>query len=42
MLRFDMQHRPDLDFDHPRFPDGHPLRRHVTYVIERSTSVLPG
>ena len=35
MLRLGMRPRPDLDFDHPRFPDGHPLRRHLTYVIDR-------
>lgn len=35
MLRLGMRHRPDLDFDHPRFPDGHRLRRLVTYVIDR-------
>ncbi|HEX7784340.1 MAG TPA: GNAT family N-acetyltransferase [Sphingobium sp.] len=35
MQRLGMVHRPDLDFDHPNFPDGHPLRRHLVYVIER-------
>jgi RimJ/RimL family protein N-acetyltransferase len=35
MIRLGMTARPDLDFDHPRFPPGHPLRRHVVYVIER-------
>ena len=26
---------PDDDFDHPRIPDGHPLRRHVLYRLGR-------
>ncbi|MES2137814.1 MAG: GNAT family N-acetyltransferase [Pseudomonadota bacterium] len=35
MQRLGMTRRPDLDFDHPRFPFGHPLCRHITYVMER-------
>lgn len=35
MIRLGMTHRPDLDFEHPRFHVGHPLSRHVVYVIER-------
>jgi RimJ/RimL family protein N-acetyltransferase len=35
MLRLGMEHRPDLDFDHPRFAAGHPLRRHIVYTIAR-------
>ncbi|WP_067735291.1 GNAT family N-acetyltransferase [Novosphingobium naphthalenivorans] len=35
MTRLGMMHRPDLDFDHPRFPAGHPLCRHLVYVMER-------
>ena len=35
MLRLGMTHRPELDFDHPRFSQGHPLCRHVVYMIER-------
>ncbi len=35
MIRLGMIHRPDLDFEHPRFPVGHPLSRHVVYVIGR-------
>lgn len=31
MERLGMARRPDLDFDHPAFPPGHPLCRHVTY-----------
>jgi RimJ/RimL family protein N-acetyltransferase len=26
----------DFDFDHPRLPPGHPLRRHVLYRLQRS------
>ncbi len=25
----------DRGFDHPNLPEGHPLRRHVLYRIER-------
>lgn len=35
MKRLGMTHRAELDFDHPRFADGHPLRRHLVYTIER-------
>ena len=38
MLRLGMRARPDLDFDHPRFGQDHPLRRHVTYVLDRPGS----
>lgn len=37
MLRLGMVHRPELDFDHPRFADDHPLRRHIVYTIDRSS-----
>ena len=26
------------DFDHPRLPEGHPLRRHVLYRLSRKGS----
>ncbi|MCB2047691.1 MAG: GNAT family N-acetyltransferase [Novosphingobium sp.] len=35
MLRLGMEHRPELDFEHPGFPPDHPLRQHVVYVIDR-------
>ena len=35
MIRLGMTHRPELDFEHPRFHVGHPLSRHVVYAIER-------
>ncbi len=31
MTRLGMQYDPADDFDHPRLPAGHPLRRHVLY-----------
>ena len=35
MTRLGMSPRPDLDFDHPQFPAGHPLRRIIVYTIDR-------
>jgi RimJ/RimL family protein N-acetyltransferase len=35
MIRLGMVHRPELDFDHPRFAIGHPLCRHLVYTIDR-------
>ena len=35
MERLGMRRVPDLDFDHPNLAPGDPLRRHVTYVVER-------
>lgn len=35
MARIGMVRRPELDFDHPRLPDGSPLKRHVVWVAER-------
>lgn len=33
MEKLGMQHDPDEDFDHPRVPEKHPLRRHVLYRL---------
>jgi RimJ/RimL family protein N-acetyltransferase len=33
MEKLGMRHDPSDDFDHPRMPDGHPLRRHVLYRL---------
>ena len=33
MTRLGMTHDPADDFDHPRVPVGHPLRRHVLYRL---------
>jgi RimJ/RimL family protein N-acetyltransferase len=36
MEKLGMVYDPDGDFDHPRIPPGHPLRRHVLYRITRA------
>jgi len=36
MEKIGMKYLPDLDFDHPRLREGHPLRRHVLYSIANS------
>jgi len=33
MEKLTMTHRPDLDFDHPRMPAGHPHQRHTFYQL---------
>jgi RimJ/RimL family protein N-acetyltransferase len=35
MNKLGMTHDPDDDFDHPRVPDGHSLKRHVLYRMTR-------
>ncbi|MGC2333496.1 MAG: GNAT family N-acetyltransferase [Candidatus Acidiferrales bacterium] len=35
MQKIGMTRAPEDDFDHPRLPEGHPLRRHVLYRIYR-------
>jgi RimJ/RimL family protein N-acetyltransferase len=35
MQRLGMSHDVTDDFDHPGIPEGHPLRRHVLYRIQR-------
>jgi RimJ/RimL family protein N-acetyltransferase len=35
MEKLGMTHDPAEDFDHPRVPPGHPLRRHVLYRLKR-------
>jgi RimJ/RimL family protein N-acetyltransferase len=35
MEKLGMQTRAEDDFDHPRVPEGHPLRRHVLYRLQR-------
>lgn len=34
MERIGMHHDPKDDFDHPKLPEGHKLRRHVLYRLE--------
>ena len=36
MQRLGMRRAASDDFDHPRVPDGHPLKRHVLYRLQRS------
>lgn len=36
MEKLGMTHSPADDFDHPRVPEGHPMRRHVLYRLRRS------
>jgi RimJ/RimL family protein N-acetyltransferase len=36
MQRLGMRRTASDDFDHPRVPDGHPLKRHVLYRLQRS------
>jgi len=36
MRRLDMRRAPNDDFDHPRLPDGHPLRRHWLFRLNRA------
>ena len=35
MERLGMHHDPADDFDHPLVPEGHPLRRHALYRLDR-------
>jgi RimJ/RimL family protein N-acetyltransferase len=35
MRKIGMVRDPAADFDHPRLPEGHPLRRHVFYSVAR-------
>ena len=35
MEKLGMRYEPADDFDHPRIPEGHPLRRHVLYRKRR-------
>lgn len=35
MARLGMTRRPDLDFDHPMVPEGHALRPHLVWSLDR-------
>ena len=41
MERLGMAHDPRDDFDHPRLPHGHALRRHVLYRLRRTAVMAP-
>lgn len=36
MEKIGMHHRSEDDFDHPKLAEGHPLRRHVLYRLEKT------
>jgi RimJ/RimL family protein N-acetyltransferase len=36
MARLGMTRDPAEDFDHPRLPEGHPLRRHLLYRLSHA------
>lgn len=36
MERIGMHHDPKDDFDHPKIPQGHPIRRHILYKLKES------
>ncbi|MDP9049776.1 MAG: GNAT family N-acetyltransferase [Acidobacteriota bacterium] len=38
MEKLGMTYRPDLDFDHPRMPPGHPHQRHALYQLRNSNA----
>jgi ribosomal-protein-alanine N-acetyltransferase len=38
MERLGMSRRPEDDFDHPRLPEGHALRRHILYRVRRPSA----
>lgn len=40
MERIGMTRDPDGDFDHPRLPEGHRLKRHVLYRLRRDERVV--
>jgi len=42
MERIGMTRDPRDDFDHPRIPEGHPLRRHILYRMARVDCVVRG
>ncbi len=42
MGRLGMTRSESDDFDHPRVPDGHPLKRHVLYRLKRSDWLKQG
>lgn len=39
MEKLCMTYRPDLDFDHPRMPSGHPHQRHALYQLKNPSHV---
>jgi len=39
MDKIGMKHHSELDFDHPRVAEGHPLRRHVLYARKNDSAL---
>jgi RimJ/RimL family protein N-acetyltransferase len=37
MEKIGMKHLEGLNFDHPRVPEGHPLRAHLLYALKKET-----
>jgi len=35
MKKIGMSHDPKENFDNPNFPNGHPMKRHVLYRIQK-------
>lgn len=35
MIALGMERREEMDFNHPAFPPGHPLCRHIVYAMDR-------
>lgn len=42
MEKLGMIHDPGDDFEHPRLPEGHPLRHHVLYHLSREMWIASG
>ena len=40
MERLGMTRRVDMDFGHPAFTPGHPLHRHIAYIMDRPDASL--
>lgn len=40
MEKLGMTHDPQDDFDHPLLPEGHPLRRHVLYRVQKKSTQI--
>jgi ribosomal-protein-alanine N-acetyltransferase len=41
MEKIGMFHDAAADFDHPKIPEGHPLRRHVLYRLHSQGDIKP-
>jgi ribosomal-protein-alanine N-acetyltransferase len=41
MEKLGMTHDPSEDFDHPKLPPGHRLRRHVLYRLKNPAVAKP-